>query len=98
MSGRDPAKSAMDNLSELIIQSHNNVTVGLYRIQEHQFNRIDSLLEMKTKLFKQRENIKQDLLDLVEMQESVRSMDRIDSLEIALKKLVDFNQNHPILQ
>ncbi|KAH6600917.1 hypothetical protein BASA61_002129 [Batrachochytrium salamandrivorans] len=70
---------ATTGLSDLIVQTANDTSLGLYRVQEHVHKKVPHIINDRQMLLQTRANIAIAVSDAAEIQDLLRGMDRIDS-------------------
>ena len=85
---KKPINAFTIKLQSLLLDNANQVISNLLKIQNSVVIKLDDVLDATNSLRTIREQIDRDLVDLKEIQQGIRSMDRIDSLELALEALI----------
>ena len=85
---KEPINAFTIKLQSLLLDNANQVISNLQKIQNSVVIKLDDVLDATNSLRTIREQIDRDLVDLKEIQQGIRSMDRIDSLELALEALI----------
>jgi hypothetical protein len=80
-------KIATQSLSDLLVNNANDLTVGLLKIQEHAHETVPKIMKELDNLENTREILDISVENIREVQQSIRDMDRINSLGNALETL-----------
>ena len=85
---KDQVTAFTSKTSSLLLGNTNEILQMLQKIQQMQRLKVDKMVDLTGELRKLRAQLDEDLVDLKEIQQEMRSMDRIDSLAISLETLI----------